>query len=149
MGKRKGPKHGIWGKMGRPNADIDKAQFEKLCVISPTLLECCAIFQVDEVTLNAWCTKTYGETFSQVLPKLGATGKISLRRKIWQLGLEKEKEFALKMLANKHLKMSDSPTVQAQLNIEEIGEENNQTKKEIKVIWNVSGSSEGTDHFDK
>lgn len=148
MGRKKTRKDGtplrVWGHMGRPPAEIDKKQFENLCSISPTLLECCAIFKVDEVTLNTWCKKTYGDTFSQILPSLGATGKISLRRKIWQMALEKEEINAIKMLANKHLDMSTTSNNQpGHVSVEQNSEGD---KKTVSVTW---VQTEGKDYFDK
>lgn len=128
----------VWGFDGRPPADIDKKTFEKLLAISPTLFECCSVFQCDEDTINRFCRKNYGGTFSDIHGHLAANGKISLRRKIWRLALEKEQEYAIKMLAKKHLDMDkDTPVVS--INAEDL--------KNVNVTWVSAG--EEKDHFDK
>lgn len=67
-------------KMGRPPKIIDKEEFEKLCAMQCTLLEICAWFNVQDDTLNTWCKKTYGTTFSEVFKQKRGIGKITLRR---------------------------------------------------------------------
>ena len=67
-------------KMGRPRKEIDQRQFESLCAIQCTLEEVCAVFDCDDVTLNAWCKETYGTTFSEVFKVKRQTGLSSLRR---------------------------------------------------------------------
>ena len=71
--------------MARPRIEIDKNQFEKLCGLQCTKVEICDWFSVTEKTLNSWCKRTYGEGFSLIFDKKRNNGKISLRRKQWQL----------------------------------------------------------------
>ena len=71
--------------MGRPKKPIDQKQFENLCGLQCTLEEVCAFFDVTDVTLNTWCKKTYGTTFSEVFKVKRGTGKISLRRSQFKL----------------------------------------------------------------
>ena len=59
---------------------IDKKQFENLCGLQCTLLEICDFFDVEDDTLNSWCKKTYGTTFSEVFKLKRGKGQISLRR---------------------------------------------------------------------
>lgn len=59
---------------------INKEEFEKLCEIQCTEVEIANVFSVDEDTLNTWCKKTYGETFSDTFKKKSSKGKMSLRR---------------------------------------------------------------------
>ena len=72
-------------RTGRPRAEIDKQQFEKLCGIMCTESEICDVFDICEDTLNAWCKRTYGLTFSDTYKKLSAKGKASLRRKQFKI----------------------------------------------------------------
>lgn len=66
---------------GRPRAQIDIKEFEKLCSLQCTLQEICAWFNVQDDTLNAWCRDNYdGRTFSEVFAEKRGIGKISLRR---------------------------------------------------------------------
>lgn len=95
-------------KTGRPLAEIDQDQFEKLCSIQCTLMEIADWFRVDDVTLIAWCKRTYKLPFSEVFRQKKSKGKISLRRSLWQGALE-DKNVVLKLfLAKNHLGMSDN-----------------------------------------
>lgn len=94
-------------KTGRPLANIDKDQFEKLCGIQCTLMEIADWFNVDDVTLIAWCKRTYGLAFSEVFRQKRSRGKISLRRSLWQGALEDNNVVLKLFLAKNHLGMSD------------------------------------------
>lgn len=67
-------------KMGRPKKEINKKQFESLCGIQCTLEEICDVLGVTDKTLNTWCKKEYGTTFSEVFRQKRSLGKASLRR---------------------------------------------------------------------
>ena len=75
-------------KMGRPQKEIDKDQFEKLCYLQCTLLEIASFFGCSDDTIENWCKRTYEDeegkpmTFSEVYKIHSAGGKISIRR--WQ-----------------------------------------------------------------
>lgn len=77
---------------------IDKKQFENLCGLQCTLLEICDFFDVEDDTLNSWCKKTYGTTFSEVFKLKRGKGKISLRRMQWKLA---EKNAAMAIFLGK------------------------------------------------
>lgn len=77
---------------------IDKKQFENLCGLQCTLLEICDFFDVEDDTLNSWCKKTYGTTFSEVFKRKRGKGKISLRRMQWKLA---EKNAAMAIFLGK------------------------------------------------
>lgn len=74
--------------MGRPRAEIDKEEFEKLCAMQCTRDEICAWFNVTDKTLTGWCKRTYGRGFSAVFAQKRSIGKISLRR--YQFNLAKK-----------------------------------------------------------
>ena len=74
-------------KMGRPEKQIDKEQFEKLCGLQCTIEEFCCYFDCDRKTLEKWCKKTYGSTFSTVFDVKRGSGKISLRRKQFEVAM--------------------------------------------------------------
>lgn len=75
-------------KMGRPQKEIDKDQFEKLCYLQCTLLEIASFFNCSDDTIENWCKRNYEDengnpmTFSEVYKIHSAGGKISIRR--WQ-----------------------------------------------------------------
>lgn len=77
---------------------IDKKQFENLCGLQCTLLEICDFFDVEDDTLNSWCKKTYGTTFSEVFKLKRGKGQISLRRMQWKLA---EKNTAMAIFLGK------------------------------------------------
>lgn len=72
-------------KMGRPKKEIDQKAFENLCGIQCTEIEVCQFFDVTDKTLNSWCRRTYGKTFSEVFKQKRGLGRISLRRSGFKL----------------------------------------------------------------
>lgn len=72
---------------GRPHKEIDQTQFEKLCGLQCTIEEFCCFFDCDDKTLNSWCKKTYKMSFSEVFKQKKGSGKISLRRKQFEVAL--------------------------------------------------------------
>ena len=91
--------------MARPRKEIDQKQFETLCGLQCTLLEICDALDITDKTLNAWCKRTYGESFSEVFAKKRSKGKISLRRMQFQLA-EKNASMAI-FLGKQYLGQSD------------------------------------------
>ena len=76
-------------KMGRPEIQIQKEDFEKLCKMQCTLVEIAGFFDCSEDTIERWCKKNYkGRTFADVYKKKSASGKISLRRKQFQTAID-------------------------------------------------------------
>lgn len=89
------------GKAGRPRKEIDKRDFEKLCMLQCTRAEICSWFNVSEPTLIDWCKRTYdGQDFLTVFNKKREGGLISLRRMQWQLA---EKSPAMAIFLGKNL----------------------------------------------
>lgn len=86
---------------------INKEQFEKLCSMFCTGDEIAGWFYCSQWTINYWCKKTYGETFSEVYAKLSMRGNISLRR----LMLHHAARNAVMsiFLAKNYLGMKDNP----------------------------------------
>ena len=72
-------------KGGRPKIQIDKDQFEKLCSIQCTEEEIAGWFDCSEETIRRYCKREYNSQFCEVYKKLGAKGKISLRRTQFRL----------------------------------------------------------------
>lgn len=78
-------------KMGRPIKHIDQAQFEKLCNILCTLDDIAGFFDCSVDTIENWCKKTYKETFSDIYKKKSAVGRVSLRRKQFEVAMSGDK----------------------------------------------------------
>jgi hypothetical protein len=72
---------------GRPRKKIDQEQFEKLCKLQCTIDEFCCYFDCNTDTLEKWCKKTYKMNFSEVFRIKKGSGKISLRRKQFEVAL--------------------------------------------------------------
>ena len=70
---------------GRPQKEIDKSLFEKLCGLQCTAEEICDFFEISDKTLYRWCKKTYGDNFSVIFRQKRSKGKISLRRSQFRL----------------------------------------------------------------
>lgn len=71
-------------KMGRPRIEIDQSDFEKLCVLQCTKEDIANWFECSEDTIEKWCKRTYGETFTAVFAQKREKGKVSLRRMQWK-----------------------------------------------------------------
>lgn len=72
-------------RTGRPKAQIDQKEFEKLCAIQCTEQEICGWFGISDRTLERWCKTVYDRTFVEVFAEKRQAGKISLRRSQFQL----------------------------------------------------------------
>lgn len=72
-------------KMGRPQKQIDKNQFENLCKMHCTEVEIASFFDCDISTINHYCKREYKQTFSEVSNKYAQVGNISLRRTQYKL----------------------------------------------------------------
>lgn len=99
-------------KGGRPLKKIDKKNFEKLCELQCTLLEICNFFDTTDKTLNSWCKRNYGSSFSETYEKKRSKGKISLRRTQFRLA-EKNTAMAI-FLGKQYLGQSDNPNQQTE-----------------------------------
>ena len=95
--------------MARPVKEIDRKQFENLCGLQCTLEEICDWFDVTDKTLNAWCKRTYGRSFSEVFALKRGRGEISLRRMQWKLA-EKSAAMAI-WLGKQYLGQRDNVDV--------------------------------------
>ena len=72
-------------RTGRPKIEIDRKAFESLCRIQCTEEDIADFYECSVDTVNNWCKREYGETFSEVYKKKSAAGKASLRRAQYSL----------------------------------------------------------------
>lgn len=70
---------------GRPPREFNAQIFENLCQIQCTVNEIEAVFQTDQRTVDKWCQREYGESFSTIYKRFTEMGKPSLRRFQWNL----------------------------------------------------------------
>lgn len=85
--------------MARPRAEINQEEFEKLCGLQCTKDEICDWFSITDKTLDAWCKRTYEQSFSVIFEKKRVRGKISLRRAQFKLA---EKSAAMAIFLGKN-----------------------------------------------
>lgn len=95
--------------MARPRKEIDKKQFENLCGLQCTREEICSFFDITDKTLDGWCHRTYGESFSVVFAQKRGKGKISLRRAQFELA-KKNAAMAI-FLGKQYLDQRDTPII--------------------------------------
>jgi len=98
---------------GRPRIVIDPDDFEKLCQLQCTKDEIAGWYRCSEDTIENWCNKTYGESFSAVFEKKRAGGRISLRRSQFELA-KKNAAMAI-FLGKNYLGQKDQQEVVAQI----------------------------------
>lgn len=71
-------------KMGRPQVNIDRETFEKLCVLQCTKQDIANWFECSEDTIERWCKREYNQSFAVTFAQKREKGKVSLRRMQWQ-----------------------------------------------------------------
>lgn len=103
--------------MGRPQIQIDKAQFENLCKLQCTLSEIAGWFDCSEDTIERWCKREYGDTFATVYGAKREAGRISLRRAQWKLA-ERSAPMAI-FLGKQYLGQKDVQSVEVNKTTEE------------------------------
>lgn len=109
------------GYRGRPKKEIDKDQFETMCMLQCTLEEVCALFNVSDKTLEKWCKETYdGMNYYDVFKQKRELGKMSLRRRQWKLA-EKNATMAI-FLGKNYLGQKDSIEYEDRESLEKLDE---------------------------
>ena len=118
-------------KMGRPKIEIDTEEFEKLCGIQCTLVEIAAWFRCTEDTIETWAKSTYGVTFSEIYKQKRGVGKISLRRRQFQVAVNDGNPTLLIWLGKQYLDQSDKNESKNETTLK-VEEANNLSTAEIK-----------------
>lgn len=101
-------------KRGRPEIEIDKAQFEKLCGLQCTREEIACFFQCSDDTVERWCKREYGCNFAVIFAQKRNLGKISLRRSQFKMA-ESNVTMAI-WLGKQYLGQSDKQEVTVAVN---------------------------------
>lgn len=94
-------------KIGRPKKEIDQDRFEKLCGLQCTKEDICDFFGVTDKTIDAWCKRTYKDSFSVVFKQKRGKGKCSLRR--YQFALAQKNANMAIWLGKQYLGQSNTP----------------------------------------
>lgn len=89
---------------------FDWEEFEKLCGIQSTLMEMCAWFDCDDVTLERAVKEHYGMPFEEVFKRKRGRGKVSLRRRQFQAALDGEIAMLI-FLGKQYLDQADKKEV--------------------------------------
>lgn len=127
-------------RMGRPPKVIDKNLFEKLCGLQCTLEEVCECLDVTDKTLNSWCRKNYGETFSEVFKKKSMRGKMSLRRSQFKLA-ERNATMAI-WLGKQYLGQRDVQEIKQEVKSDvNVTQENPYSKLSLEELKKLAGEA--------
>lgn len=94
---------------GRPQKQLDQAQFEKLCGLQCTQEEIAGFFDVSADTVDRWCKRTYDANFAEVYKNHSGRGKIALRR--YQMHLAETNASMAIFLGKQYLGQKDTPIV--------------------------------------
>ena len=93
-------------KVGRPRKELNWAEFDKLCAIHATLRELAGWFECSEDTIETRVREEFGMNFSEYQVQRQAPGKMSLRRKLFEMA-QNGNMTALIWLSKNHLGMAD------------------------------------------
>lgn len=74
--------------MSRPPKEFDQKEFEGLCKIQCNRPEICAFFETTPRALERWCERTYGKSFDEVYEEKASFGRMTVRRKLFQMAAE-------------------------------------------------------------
>ena len=96
--------------MARPQIEINQKQFENLCGLQCTQEEIADFFECSADTIDRWCKRTYEKSFAEVFREKRSHGKISLRRKQWQLA-DKSAPMAI-FLGKNYLGQTDNVVIE-------------------------------------
>ena len=102
---------------GRPRKEIDEKTFKNLCAIQCTEQEIAGIFECDPDTVNAWCKRTFGQTFSDTYKMYSDQGKASLRRMQMKLA---EKNAAMAIFLGKNMLGQTDKVEQTVMEVEDL-----------------------------
>jgi hypothetical protein len=106
-------------KMGRPEIEIDWDQFEKLCQLHCTLNEIAGFFSCSHDTIERKVKERYGKTFAYVWDEKSAAGKVSIRRKQFEMALKGNVNM-LRWLGQNILNQTDSVEHRLKAEIEQV-----------------------------
>lgn len=103
-------------KMGRPKIVIDFDKVANMCAIQCTGEEIAAVLGINYDTLVARIKEEYGLTFSEYYKTKSAVGKMSLRRKQYEVATKgKGNTTMLIWLGKQHLGQADKKEIESPL----------------------------------
>lgn len=128
---------------GRPRIEIDKRNFEKLCIMQCRKEEISAFFECTDDTLNAWCKREYKKNFSEVFAEKRVRGFIALRRVLYKKAIEDEDTKVMMYLGDNWLGMREKvevSTIENDYDLSKLTKEELQTLKKIANKANAKKS---------
>lgn len=96
---------------GRPRKELDWKEFDKLCAIHATRREIADWFECSEDNIDNKCKEEFGMNFSAYYQQKKAPGKISLRRKQYELAMSGSIPMLI-WLGKQYLEQSDKSEVE-------------------------------------
>lgn len=132
-------------KRGRPKINIDWTEFDKLCLIQCTLEEIADWFECSIDTIENRCKSEKRLIFSEYFKKKSVGGKISLRRKQFQMAQDGNVALLI-FLGKQYLGQKDKPEDGTNndkpqpIKIEIIAEDGRLVQKEVKNKGNTPTS---------
>ena len=96
--------------MARPRKEIDFNEFEKLCAMQCTAEEIAGWFSVSVDTIERRVKEHYDCGFAEIFKEKRGTGKISLRRAMFQKAIEGNTAMLI-WLSKNYLGMSDKQEI--------------------------------------
>ena len=96
--------------MARPRKEIDWEELDKLCVIQATRAEIACWFDVSEDTIDRHMKEKYGMSFAAYYEQKKGTGKISLRRKMFQMAIAGDRVMCI-WLSKNYLGFADKQEI--------------------------------------
>ena len=115
--------------MARPQTEIKKEEFEKLCHIQCTREEIAAWFNCSHDTIERWCRRIYKLSFASVFEQKRQGGCISLRRAQFQEAL-KGNTALLIWLGKQYLGQTDVEKAERKI----LNEKINEIHEQINVL---------------
>jgi hypothetical protein len=118
-------------KSGPKPIEINWSEFDKLCFIQSTLREIASWFDCSEDTIENRVKQTHGIRFSEYYEQKRGKGKVSIRRKQYEVAMSGDKTMLI-WLGKQYLGQSDKFEVEHDIETETEFtkyEEKNQTKE--------------------
>ena len=107
---------------GRPKVELDRHNFEHLCLLNPAMVEIEAFFDCSEEAIYKWCKRTYGKPFHEVYEIYKAKGDTSLRRKQTEIAMKGDRTMLI-WLGKNRLKQADKIEVKQKEFLDQMSDE--------------------------
>jgi hypothetical protein len=100
-----------------PTTQIDKEKFEKLCGLFCTCEDIAEFFDCSVDTIDRFCKREYGANFAEVYKKKSGQGRLSLRRKQYEMAMTGNITMLI-WLGKQHLGQRDKQDIEHSGNVE-------------------------------